>query len=567
MATLPSSILPRSSSQMAATTLAATSIVERWLLSVEERGNDATRIDRRRGNDQGWTEGNAVNPLIHGANYFTRLHGELTSVGAGDQVWFLDWRGDAGQRLAGPGTEVGPVLAAAARRGAYVRALVWRSHPDEEGYSEQENKHVAELVNEAGGEVVADERVRRFGSHHQKLVVIRRRDSDVEDVAFVGGIDLCHGRGDDAHHRGDPQAIKLDPRYGARPAWHDIQLEVRGPAVGDLSETFRERWLDPTPVEKMSVGTLLRRRLTPAKSRGRPTTKHPEATRSATDEAANSVSAERPDPPPTGSLVVQVLRTYPEKRPAFPFAPSGERSIARAYAKALANARSLIYIEDQYLWSTDVASIFADALRRSPDLRLLAVVPRFPDRDSTFSGPLNRIGQEQALAMLHEAGAERVAVYDLENEAGSPIYVHGKLCIIDDVWMTVGSDNLNRRSWTHDSEIALAVLDPQHDGRHPVDPGGLGDGARALPRSLRLALWHEHLGPDLPDAELLDPERGFEAWMRSARGARRLARRRPEGSTSERPSSPPSPEAGPGLGFVVEPTPVATCRRPRRPSP
>ena len=188
-----------------------------------------------------------------------------------------------------------------------------------------------------------------------------------------------------------------------------------------------------------------------------------------------------------------------------------------AYAKALANARSLIYIEDQYLWSTDVASIFADALRRSPDLRLLAVVPRFPDRDSIFSGPLNRIGQEQALATLHEAGAERVAVYDLENEAGSPIYVHGKLCIIDDVWMTVGSDNLNRRSWTHDSEIALAVLDPLHDGRHPVDPGGLGDGARALPRSLRLALWHEHLGPDLPDAELLDPERGFEAWMRSAR--------------------------------------------------
>src|SRR2546429_75876 len=79
--------------------------------------------------------------------------------------------------------------------------------------------------------------------------VIRRGKSPDEDVAFLGGIDLCHGRGDDARHQGDPQAIELDPRYGTRPAWHDIQLEVRGPAVGDLDETFRERWSDPTPLD------------------------------------------------------------------------------------------------------------------------------------------------------------------------------------------------------------------------------------------------------------------------------------------------------------------------------
>ena len=30
--------------------------------------------------------------------------------------------------------------------------------------------------------------------------------------------------------------------YGPRPAWHDIQAEVRGPAVHDLEHTFRERW-------------------------------------------------------------------------------------------------------------------------------------------------------------------------------------------------------------------------------------------------------------------------------------------------------------------------------------
>jgi phosphatidylserine/phosphatidylglycerophosphate/cardiolipin synthase-like enzyme len=500
--------------QVVATTLAAVSDAERWFLSAEERGNDASRIDRRHSDGKGWTEGNAVVPLVHGANYFARLHAELTSVGHGDQVWFLDWRGDAGQRLAGPGTEVGPMLAAAARRGVAVRALVWRSHPDEEGYSEQENKHVAQLVNDAGGEVVADERVRRFGSHHQKLVVIQRCDSGGEDVAFVGGIDLCHGRGDDERHGGDPQAIKLDPRYGSQPAWHDIQLEVRGPAVGDLGETFRERWLDPNPVEQSPLRAFFRR-LTP-RSQEAEAPGHGEPARAGSDSDGTSMTAARPDPAPVGNVAVQVLRTYPAKRPAFPFAPRGERSIARAYIKALENARSLIYIEDQYLWSKDVASLFADALRRSPDLRLIAVVPRYPDRDSTFSGPLNRVGQLEALTKLHDVAGDRVAVYDLERETGLPIYVHGKLCLIDDVWMAVGSDNLNRRSWTHDSEAACAVLDPERDRRNPVDPGGLGDEARVLPRNLRLSLWREHLGPDPSEAELLDPCTGFEAWLRSA---------------------------------------------------
>ena len=491
------------------------STTEQWFLKAEERGNAVSEIDRRRGDGQGWTEGNAVSPLIHGADYFARLHQELSGLGPGDQVWFLDWRGDAGQRLAGPGTELGSVLAGAVRRGVDVRGLVWRSHPDREGYAEQENAHVAQVVNDAGGEVLADERVRRLGCHHQKLVVIRRSERAGEDVAFVGGIDLCHGRGDDERHQGDPQPITLDRRYGPRPAWHDVQLEVRGPAVGDLAETFRERWLDPTPLEHQNA---LRAPVRRAARRPRP---------------AKPLSAMPPDPPSAGTIAVQVLRTYPAKRPPFPFAPRGERSVARAYAKALARARSLIYVEDQYLWSTDVARVFADALRRSPELRLIAVVPRYPDRDGVISGPLNRIGQLDALAMLREAGADRVAVYNLENEAGRPIYVHGKLCVIDDVWMTVGSDNLNRRSWTHESEVACAVLDSEHDQRPPVDPGGLGDGARALPRKLRLTLWREHLGPEVPEAELVDPRAGFEAWRRMAQA---LDRWHTQGQKGPRPA-------------------------------
>ena len=88
--------------------------------------------------------------------------------------------------------------------------------------------------------------------------------------------------------------------------------------------------------------------------------------------------------------------------------------------------------------------------------------------------------------MVREAGGDRVQVLDVENLQGLPVYVHSKLCVIDDVWAAVGSDNFNTRSWTHDSELTAAVLDSERDQRSPTDPGGLGDGARRFARELRL---------------------------------------------------------------------------------
>ncbi len=466
-----------------------------WFLTRDERGNRSTTIDTRADGDLAWTTGNAVRPLIHGHSYFARLAEELRTVGSGDAVWILDWRGDADERL--DGSSLGKLLVDAIRRGADVRGLVWRSHPDQEHFSEQENAHLAEVVNRAGGEILLDERVKRFGSHHQKLVVIHRTDRDAS-VAFVGGIDLGHGRNDDENHRGDPQRIQFDRHYGETPAWHDAQVEIRGPAVGDLARTFRERWEDPTPLDHRN----------PVRDRIRHIVREP--------RRPDPLPPEIPPPGTTDGVSVQVLRTYPKKRPPFPFAPNGERSIARAYIKAFRRARSFIYIEDQYLWSTEIAGVLAAALHREPNLRVIAVVPRYPDRDGRFSGPLQRIGQLEASELVRRAGGERASLFDIENDDGDPIYVHAKVCIVDDVWMTIGSDNLNIRSWTNDSELTCALLDPTRDERAPADPAGRGDGARRLPREVRLQLWREHLGAEVPEERLLDPVAGFEAWNETA---------------------------------------------------
>src|SRR5690349_6241285 len=100
-----------------------------WFLTADERGNRATAIDVRHDHDQAWTEGNDVDVIVDGAAYYRRLHAVLSSAERGDRVYLTDWQGDGDELLAGPGTEVGHVLAAAARRGVDVRGLLWRSHP------------------------------------------------------------------------------------------------------------------------------------------------------------------------------------------------------------------------------------------------------------------------------------------------------------------------------------------------------------------------------------------------------------------------------------------------------
>jgi len=186
--------------------------LERWFLTPEQRGNPHTGLDRRRGDGLSWSTGNEVRPLVHGRTYFAELLAALRETRAGDLVLFTDWRGDPDERLAGPGTDVAHVLSGAAERGVAVKGLIWRSHLDRFYFSQAENRHLGEKIEAAGGEVVRDMRVRAGGSHHQKLVVVRYRGRPERDVAFVGGIDLCHGRNDDAGHDGDPQAVIRTPQ-------------------------------------------------------------------------------------------------------------------------------------------------------------------------------------------------------------------------------------------------------------------------------------------------------------------------------------------------------------------
>jgi PLD-like domain len=239
-------------------------------------------------------------------------------------------------------------------------------------------------------------------------------------------------------------------------------------------------------------------------------------------------------------------------------------------------------IEDQYLWSPDVAQAFVESLRRNTELRVIAVLPHLPDQNHPLSLVPQQYGRIEALSMMTEAAGDRVAAYGIENHAGTQVYVHAKIRVMDDWWATVRSDNFSRRSWTHDSELSVVVLDTT-GGDHGADA-----------RRLRLTLAAEHLDRkvgaaefpgdisgvqtgtapgDLDDAALLQtmadcvaPQGMFDAFASSAA---RLQAWVDNGRQGARPPGPPTTH--PRSGAVDAETAVGSSHlpgpaRPRRTS-
>ena len=77
--------------------------------------------------------------------------------------------------------------------------------------------------------------------------------------------------------------------------------------------------------------------------------------------------------------------------------------------------------------------------------------------------------------------------------------VHAKVMVVDDVWLTVGSANINDRGFKTEAEINAVVLD------------------KGLATDLRKRLMAEHLEVDPGDPRLDDVDQSFDLWEHHAR--------------------------------------------------
>jgi phosphatidylserine/phosphatidylglycerophosphate/cardiolipin synthase-like enzyme len=82
---------------------------------------------------------------------------------------------------------------------------------------------------------------------------------------------------------------------------------------------------------------------------------------------------------------------------------------------------------------------------------------------------------ERAIRSARQRGFLAATISARTGGLVGPLYVHAKIGIVDDAWLTVGSANLNAHSLFNDTEMNVVSCDP------------------ALARDTRLRLWAEHL--------------------------------------------------------------------------
>jgi phosphatidylserine/phosphatidylglycerophosphate/cardiolipin synthase-like enzyme len=424
------------------------------------------------------TSQNTVTALADGEAYFARLRTALQAIGAGGYVHVSGWRLTPQVRLLGDvpnSPSIAELITDCANAGAKIRALLWYvpgTIGDFGASHGAENLDMAQLVEDLGGEVALDDRlpIGSFASHHQKFFVL---GDGATDVAFIGGIDIALDRWDRPEH--DEPAGRQRELFDA---WHDVQALVEGPAVGQLWESFAERWNDPR------------------EPNGAPFT--------AGNSSPTPIPAgDKPSPAGTGTCHVQVLRTYAcESRDpspfanneVFPFAPNGDRTYEAALIRAIDAAEHFVYIEDQYLWPCRVVDALADAVGRGVSVILVLT----NNYDVPGLVPYHNFLRQSCLDQIRAADPTRVFVFHLaqDGSGNDDIYVHAKTLVIDDRYAVIGSANVNSRSMTTDTEIAVAIVDSD------VRDGTIGGQALRIctfARDYRKQLWLEHLGSQNDD--------------------------------------------------------------------
>lgn len=356
------------------------------------------------------------------------------------------------------------VLAYAVSKRVAVKVLLWAC-PELFSHYSPKTAH-AELTS-VGVTCILDDSASRLPhpseSLHQKISIV---DST---YAFVGGIDpLIELSGDfdrwDTPWHAFISPLRANPKNAIPHTWHDAHTLIIGNAARDVEFNFYQRWNEMVYHHKMDA------RLCVAEPTFLPQTA------------------------PTQS-VVQVIRTIPAE--TYNFTPQhGIQSITQAYAHALSNTQRFVYIENQYFWlhafmGIGIADFGPDNPEMEHNLRILAevlergasltlVLPDHPNVGRAFTDiGLTHLRQHAPQA----AAAGRIQAFCLANstqrsgrEHYRPVYVHAKVAIIDDVWSTIGSANLNNRGMRDDAEMNVAILNPD------------------VAHNLRILLWAEHLG-------------------------------------------------------------------------
>ena len=214
-------------------------------------------------------------------------------------------------------------------------------------------------------------------------------------IAFTGGVNISKVYG-----RSSVLASRRkqpSPPDTKQAAWRDTHMQIEGPAVAEFQKIFRETW-------QRETGNSLRN------------------------------AAYFPALKAEGKALVRAIASTPDM---------GDYAIYKMYISALAHADKYAHLTNAYFVPDEqMMQALIGAARRGVDVQI--IFPSFTD----FTTILNA-GRSHYEDLL-EAG---VRIYERKSAM-----LHAKTAVIDGVWSTIGSTNLDMRSFLHNDEINAVIL-------------------------------------------------------------------------------------------------------------
>jgi len=178
--------------------------------------------------------------------------------------------------------------------------------------------------------------------------------------------------------------------------WRDTHLQIEGPAVAALQWMFIDNWAS------QKEGDLPEKDYFPTL-------------------------------PEAGNKVVRVLRSQ----------PGSNHEVFKAYFVAIQGAKTSIHITSAYFVpDVQIMKALLDAARRGVDVKI--ILPSVSDSWLTSHG------SHSLYKDMLEAG---IKIYELKTSV-----LHAKTAVIDGTWSTVGSTNMDTRSFLHNKEVNIVVM-------------------------------------------------------------------------------------------------------------
>ncbi|NWJ41018.1 MAG: cardiolipin synthase [Geothrix sp.] len=232
-------------------------------------------------------------------------------------------------------------------------------------------------------------------SPHHKLLGWRINNRDHRKVLVVDGrVAFTGGVNITASYA--RSSLFRSARKAKAVGWRDTHVQIEGPAVAALQWMFLDNWAS------QNEGSLPERDFFPTLA-------------------------------PAGDKVVRVLRSQ----------PGSNHEIFKAYFVAIQGARTSIHIASAYFVpDVQISKALQAAARRGIDVKVL-----LPGVSDSW---LTTYGSHSFYQDMLDAG---VRIYELKTSV-----LHAKTAVIDGSWSTVGSTNLDTRSFLHNKEVNVVIL-------------------------------------------------------------------------------------------------------------